>query len=85
MSSRRLLVSIWLDCGECNGSGCDACDGQGLHELLNNRVRPSDLLSDPRVLALVEAIRAARSFVVSREDVEKQLDAAIEPFVSETW
>lgn len=88
MSSRKLLVSIWTTCGECNGKdsfGCDNCDGHGDNELLSNRVRPEDLLSDSRVLALVKAIRAARSLVGGHEDIEKQLDAAMEPFASEMW
>ena len=77
-------TSLWMlvECPTCAGSdrlGCRDCDGT--RELYRDPT-PADLLSDPRVAALVEALghslRELRVYDQYRQDVAAK--AALAPF-----
>lgn len=85
MGERNLSVVTWDSCDLCGGTGeardrepCDACEGTGeLHG--HQRPTPADLLTDPRVRALVEALRFSEGIVANESDTT-EIMAALAPF-----
>lgn len=85
MADRALWA--FVPCGLCGGTGesdygldeCDECAGTG-----DQYVNPTaaDLLTDPRVRALVEALRPVvlRWDPDAMDDMERRLIAALVPF-----
>lgn len=84
MGERRLVVRTEVDCDNCatsglwrDGSTCEMCDGHGWVES-SAKPTPADLLTDPRVAALVDALKRATGHLL--EPAYNQAMAALAPF-----
>mgnify|MGYP003442826174 FL=1 len=90
MAERYLSAVSWHECDACGGTGyapppgfhesCEVCDGAG--ELQGHlRPTPADLLTDPRVRSLVEALTAALGPLDEHAPVATfAVEAALAPF-----
>ena len=91
----RMWETAWCrECGvEAGDRHKDECDVSGVWVDIYRDPSPADLLIDPRVLALVEALRDARRHLVEHDneyhhvtpaDTLTACDMALAPFSHET-
>lgn len=90
MGERYLSVQSWHKCDACGGTGkapppgfrepCEVCDGDGELCTHLSRITPADLLTDPRVRALVETLRRVQGDYSIEEEEGRCVDEALAPF-----